>query len=225
MPSWINRTVLSGSSVDRNGTNSHTCTFAPANSGSLLVAVVAGAVTFTTPAGWSIVQSAINYSGLYVFSKTATTSESSFSTTHNGSDYLIQGLVYEFYSGSVLTGTAGSASNIGSSYTGPTCSGLSGTYSRFSARSWNPGNTPSHTVSCVWTTPTIEDYDVFSPGNGSTDGIELTTAYNDNATGSSFTPSSDITSSTGAMGEAISFAVSVIDPPFTGLVPAPFITA
>src|SRR6478752_3702729 len=100
MSSWVNRTVLSGSSVDPNGTTSHTCTFTAATSGNFLVAVVAGGVTSTTPSGWTLVTSAINNAGLYVFTKTASASESSFTTTHNGSNYPILGVVYEFYAGS-----------------------------------------------------------------------------------------------------------------------------
>ncbi|TAH34086.1 hypothetical protein EYC59_03760 [Candidatus Saccharibacteria bacterium] len=96
MGQWVNRTVLSGSSVDRNGTNSHTCTFTAATSGNFLLAIIAGSVTSTTPSGWTLVQSVVNQAGLYVFSKTVSSDESSFSTTHNGSNWPIEGVVYEF---------------------------------------------------------------------------------------------------------------------------------
>lgn len=60
MAAWINRTELSGSSIDPNGTITHTCTFTAAASGNLLVAIIAGAVISTTPSGWTLVNSAIN---------------------------------------------------------------------------------------------------------------------------------------------------------------------
>lgn len=226
MAQWATRTVLSGSSINRNGTNSHTCTFTAATSGNLLIAIVTGGVTFTTPSGWTLVQSAVNLAGLYVFSKTASSGESSFSTTHNGSNYAINGVVYEYYAGTSTTGTPGTATGAGESgtYTGPACTGLSGTYTRFAVRSWNMGTNGADTASCTWTTPTVEDYDAFIAGGSSTDGVELTIAYDDNATGSSFTPSSVMLASSGATGEAVSFALTVTTPP-AGAIPAPWITA
>lgn len=214
MSSWVNRTVLSGSSVDANGTNSHTCTFTPATSGNLLIAVVAGGVTFTTPSGWTLVQSAINNAGLYVFSKTASASESSFNTTHNGTNYAIKAVVYEFYAGSATIGTPGTAvgQTTGSTVTGPNATGLSGTYTRFATRSINLGTGVTGSTSCTWTTPSVEDYDDYISGNGSTDGIGLTIAYDDGATGSSFTPSSTLAVSA-SNGESVSFALSIVPPP------------
>ena len=40
MSSWVNHTVLAGSSINSNGTSSHTCTFTAATAGNLLVAIV-----------------------------------------------------------------------------------------------------------------------------------------------------------------------------------------
>ncbi|SRR6266496_3150626 len=212
MSSWINRTVLSGSSVAENGTTSHTCTFTAATSGSLLIAVLAGSVTSTTPSGWSLVISAINFTGLYVFSKTASAGESSFSTTHNTANFAIEGVVYEFYTGSSVVGTAGSATSMSSNATGPACTSLTGTYTSFAARSWDMSATNS-SASAAWTLPSIEDYDASVP-KVTNDGIYLTTAYDDNSTGTSFTPSSTLTLiNTTGNGEGVSFALSVTTPP------------
>lgn len=210
MSQWVNRTVLTGSSADQNGTTSHTCTFTPAAAGNLLVAIVGGAVTSTTPSGWTLVTSAINNCGLYVFTKTATLGESSFSTTHNGSDYAIQGIIYEFFAGSSCIGSNSSSSISSGSQTGPQVTSLSGTYTRFAARTMCISS-PTAAASTSWTTPTIEDYDVLTPKTN-TDGVYLTVAYDDSQIGSSFNPSANVTSNTGTTLEAIAFALSVIPP-------------
>lgn len=221
MPSWVNRTVLSGASVAANGTASHTCTFTPAASGNFLIAMVAGGVTFTTPTGWTLVKSAINNAGLYVFSKTASASESSFSTTHNGSGWAIEGVVYEFYAGSTVFGTPNNATNqaLNTAVTGPAIVGITGTQTGFAVRSLNTGTAASGTASCTWTTPSTKDYDAYTPGNGTTDGIELTIAYVDGFTASTLNPSSNLATTTGGVSsEAITFLLTVTTPP-QGLAP------
>jgi len=209
MPTWVNRTVLSGSSVDPNGTNSHTCSFTAATSGNLLVAVVAGSVTFTTPSGWTLLESSVIYSALYVFYKTASASESSFSTTHNGSDFPIRGVIYEFAAGSTIIGTTGKDDTGPAGLDGPICTGLDGNYTRFAARAWNLTSTNS-TGSVSWGLPTIEDYDVYTPDTGSANGIALSIAYDSESTGPSFTPSSTytVTNTVAASSQNISFAVA-----------------
>ena len=83
---------------------------------------------------------------------------------------------------------------------------------RFTARTY-PIPTSSTTASCVWTVPSLEDYDSYIQ-TFVTDGAYLTIAYDDSATGSSFTPSSVLTSnSTGNTGEGVSWAISVTSPP------------
>jgi hypothetical protein len=218
MPQWVNRTVLSGSSVDKNGTNSHTCTFTAATSGNFLVAVVSGSVTFTTPAGWTNTASTVGNSGLYAFTKTASAAESSFSTTHNDSNYPIRGVVYEFYAGtSVQNSNSANSQSSSGTVNGPAVSSLSGTYSRFAARSQSLGVDPTDTASCAWTLPTTEDYDTyFAKVTGEPEsGIFLTIAYDDFQTGSSFTPSSAMTSDDVGTTEAVAFALTVASPPTT----------
>jgi hypothetical protein len=210
MPLWVNRTVLSGSSVDENGTTKHTCTFTTATQGNYLVAVVAGAVTFTTPAGWTLIDSAISNAAIYLFVKTAAGGESSFETTHNASNFLIKGVVYEFMAGTTIIGSANDNSQAyNSGETGPQVSSLTGTYSRFSARCLNLENSNS-TFSTAWTLPTVEDYDSGSPFD-SNDGVGLTIAYDDGSTGASFDPSSNISSSNNSNpnGQGIAFALSI----------------
>lgn len=209
---WVSKTVLSGSSVDANGTASHTCTFTAATAGNFLIAVVSGSVTFTTPSGWTLATSAVNNCGLYLYTKTASSGESSFSTTHNASNYPIQGIVYEYAAGTSVIGTNSINAITGSgSVTGPQVTGLSGTYTRFAVRTKNISST-THTASCVWATPGIEDSDVLVP-KVVEDGVYMTVAYDEGQTGSSFNPSADITSNSGTTAEAIAFALLVVDPP------------
>lgn len=212
LPSWmVNRTVLGDASTAANGTDKHTCTFTTATSGNYLVAVVAGAVTFTTPTGWTLLGSAVSNAGLYVFARTARGGESSFSTSHNGSDYAIQGVVYEFMAGTVFLDSASANTQAKNTpVTGPQVSGLTGTYTRFAARSYNQpaANT---TFSVAWTLPTVEDYDVSMPYNGVTDGAGLSIAYDHNSTGASFNPSSTLTTAnnSGTIGEGVSWALRI----------------
>ena len=123
MATWINRSVVQG---PRNGTTSHTVNFTAATSGNLLVCVAEGAVTSTTPTGWTLQGSAVNWTGLYVWSKTATAGESSFSTTHNGSNYPVAFVIYEFAAGSTWSGDVSSTGG-SSTAAHPNLTGLTGT--------------------------------------------------------------------------------------------------
>lgn len=217
MPSWTNRTVLSGSSINRNGTNSHTCTFTTATAGNLLVAIIGGAQTSSTPTGWSLLTSAVGSCGLYVFTKTASAGENSFTTTHNGTNYPIEGVVYEFLAGSASIGTPGTTTSLlaNSSVTGPSTTGLTGSYTRFSAKTQGiPSSISTPTTS--WTLPSTNNYDAYIDF-AATDGIYLTIAFDDNSTGSSFNPSSNTTSGNGANMEGVSFALSIATPSLTPL--------
>lgn len=207
---WLNRTVLTGSSVAQNGTSSHTCAFTPATSGNYLVAIVAGGVTFSTPAGWTELVSAVGNAGLYVFTKTAASAESSFTTTHNGTNYPIRGVVYEFAAGTSALGSNGNPSQPQGVITGPTLSGLSGTYTRFAARS-NLMTSNQSVHECDWTVPSQEDYDAYVPHDGiSREGIQLSIAYDAMQTAASYTANfvSDGSYAPDA-GEAVVFALIV----------------
>jgi hypothetical protein len=211
MSSWVNRTLLSGTSTAANGGTSHTCTFTAATSGNFLMAVMSASVTFTTPTGWTLLGSAINNGVTYVFTRTATAGLSSFATTHNASNYAIEGVVYEFASGSAATGTAGSNTSVSSSgsVSGTACTSLSGTYTRFGAFDWNIQAT-SGTASFAWTTPTVEDQDQLTL-HSSQDGIEQTIAYDDGASGASFTPSGTVSGTAlNLTGESLSWAATIV---------------
>lgn len=209
MTSWVNRSVYSG---PRNGTTSHTVSFTAATAGNFLIAVVAGSVTSSTPTGWASVQSAVQNAGIYVFSKIASNGESSFSTTHNSSNYPILVVIYEFPADSSVVGTAGTGTGYGAgAQTGPACTGLPSTqYVRFAAECRNL-NDPSYTASMAWTLPSVEDYDAYVAKDTSlgTDGIALSIALNEGSSGASFTPSWNRTFSGIVSGEGVSWAIEL----------------
>lgn len=209
MASWVNRTVLSGSSVDENGTSSHTCTYTAAMAGNLLVAVIAGGVTSTTPSGWTLTASSVFDTGLYVFTKTASSGESSFSTTHNASNYMIKGLVYEFPSGTVVIGSSTDYAQANNgSITTPAITSLYGSYTRFCARS-QPMSTGVSTGTISWSTPANQDYDSYSTVSSHA-GMFLGVGTDDTGSGATFTPSFIITTTGESFGgEAISWALTI----------------
>lgn len=207
---WLSRSVLTGGSVDPNGTSSHTCTFTPATNGNLLVVIVAGSVTCTTPAGWSLLTSAVNYTGLYVFTKTASGGESSFTTTHNDSNYAIRGIVYEFSAGTTTIGSNAQTNVVGGgAISGPHLAGLTGTYAAFAARSHGL-DLPNSTIDVTWTAPANEDYEEYV-GAGDEQGIGLSIAYQSGLTAGSFSCEYSMTwdNTANDSGESVVFALSV----------------
>ncbi len=217
MSQWVNRTVLSGSSTAQNGTNSHTCTFTPATANNLLVAIVAGSTAFTTPANWTLRQSAVNWAGLYVYTKIAFTNESSFTTSHDNPNYPIEGVIYEFAAGTTYqAGNSVTGQVYGSSVTTPVVSSLTGSTTRFSARALDLGPGTA-SAACAWTNPSTEDYDAYITATPEA-GIYLTIAYADTVSGATFTPSSNITATGTNLtsdGEGISFVLNVVPPAVT----------
>ena len=202
MAKWINRSVVA---APRNGTTSHTVAFTPAASESLLVAVMYGSVTSTTPAGWTLPPggSAINNGGMYVWHKTATAGESSLTTVHNGSNYPVIMAVYEFPAGSALVTAASSVNNPDSS-SGPTLSGLTGTnlLVGIAASSVNGSVWPF-----TWTSPTgiVKDIDQGVPADV-TDGYSFSLAYLEDSPASTWNPAS---TTSGVASERITLAVHV----------------
>lgn len=135
MSQWLNHVAIA---APRNTSTTHTVTpssgtvvagtlFTPTAS-RLLVCVVEGAVTSTTPSGWTLPSggSAINNTGLYVWYRSAAGSDS-LTTTHNGSNYPV---VFDFYEFPASTTWAGAVSATGVTYlagAGPSLTGLTGT--------------------------------------------------------------------------------------------------
>ena len=104
---WIAKTE---GTAARNGTSDHTINFTPAASGSLLVAVLGGSVTNTmVTMGWTKQLGPVFSTELSVFTKTATAGESSLQVTHNGPNYPVEYVVYEFPAGSSYYAGVGQA--------------------------------------------------------------------------------------------------------------------
>jgi hypothetical protein len=203
---WVNRTLVQAA---RNGTTSHTISFTAATAGNLLVAVLDGAVTSTTPTGWTLPTngSAINNTGLYVWTKTATAGESSFSTTHNASNYPVGAVVYEFPAGSTFV-KAATATALAHTAASPTISSLTGTNLLMSAVAEDVPFTGG-TAQTTWTGAT-EDTDVFALNDTTNDGYLLSIGYSEDSTATSYAPTGS-TSGTGTLisKEALTWAINV----------------
>jgi hypothetical protein len=190
---WLNHVSIG---APRNGTSSHTVTpssgtvlsgtlFTP-TAGRLLVVVVEGAVTASTPSGWTLPTggSAVNNTGLYVWYRTAAGSDS-LTTTHNGSNYPVVFDFYEFASGSTFSGSAASTGVPKSGGAGPTLSGLTGTNLTFgvAALPQTAGGAAEPTASFTWTSGTeLVDVQVAPSG---TDGYYFGVTYTEDNTASS----------------------------------------
>lgn len=209
MVQWVNRSLIQ---APRNGTTSHTVSFTAAASGNLLVAVAEGAVTSTTPTGWTLPAggSAVNNTGLYVWYKTATAAESSFTTTHNAANYPAGFVVYEFAAGSTFVASVAGTAIDATAGANPNLTGLTGTNLLFGAIGVG-SSTGTPAMSCAWsgTGSPVEDVDQdVQYGVGPTDGYELSLAYVESSAATSFQPTGAVTGAT-ASKEALTFAVKV----------------
>lgn len=201
MVAWLNRTVVQ---APRNGTSSHTVDFTPAAAGRLLVCVVEGAVTSTTPTGWTLRASAVNNTGLYVWSKTAAAGESQFVTTHNGANYPVGFTVYEFPAGAAW-GTSAQGSGVGHSSASPTLSGLTGT--NLLCAVYGQVNDSATARTLTWAAPYVEDVDVNTVLSG-TDGYLLGVAFLEASTLTSTSPT-PTNSAGGLTTERVTFAMTM----------------
>lgn len=210
MAKWINRTLVQ---APRNGTTSHTITFTAATAGSLLVLVMEGAVTHTVPTGWTRRAQALNNTELSVYTKTATAGESSFSTTHNGSNYPIVAVVYEFAAGSTWV-NAVSATGLPPGAANPTLSGLTGTNLLVGAKAAGLSGSLTYTGT-AWSglAGIVEDVDAVEPA-GATDGYGFSVAYVEDSAATSFTPTGTTTTTAVSL-EALTFAVKTVAPATT----------
>lgn len=210
MPMWSNR----GEGVAAaNGTTTHTVTipFTP-TSGRLLVAIMGGAVTFTTPTGWTAGPSQVNAQGLYVFTKTSDGTETSLSTTHNGTNYPIAWVIYEFASGSALTGTAGTGTNVAvGATTWATVTALPGTAVTVFGAATQAALPATTSNASTFTAPWLEDVDSFTAAGASTEGAYLAVGYQDGITATSATPVGSVTGTgTTGVGERLAFGVNAV---------------
>lgn len=206
MAKW---TVASLSQQARNGTTSHTFTFTQPAAGSFLVAVVAGPVTFTTPTGFTQVQSAVNAGGQYLFTKaSATGSETSITCTTNSANFPAVARIYEFPSGSTILGSLSKVNAGQASFSGAALTALGSSVKLLvgvGSQAATSGTTPTWSA---WSNSAVEDTDVNAPFSGN-DGYSLGIAYLEDSVLTGWTPTATITSGSLQGAEAITFAVSV----------------
>ncbi len=183
-PPWVN---IGNGTAGRNGTTSHTIDFGfTSTSGNLLVVCVYGAVTHAA-AGWTMQLSPVSSGQLSVFTKTSS-GDSSITLTHNGSNFPVQWLVYEFAHGSTYSS---GTSSTPTSDTFPTLSSLPGTPQVIVAARGRD-ITDASSASSSWGSPWVKDADLSTVG-GTTDGAYLSVAHQINYTGTSITASATTT--------------------------------
>lgn len=212
---WNQATV----SAPRNGTTGHTvgadgtggtlssgALFTP-TAGRLLVCVVAGSVTSSTPAGWTLNggASSINNTGLYMFWKIATGSDQ-IVTTHNGSNYPVAFDFYEFKAGSSVVAAVSTGSVTNGSTPTDSLTGLTG--SNWIGCALCSNNTSATTEVTTWASGTKVS-DLWVAG-GATDGYEYSLAdfINDTSTTKTI-PAATISNISTNSQQRVSFAVSV----------------
>lgn len=213
MATWLNHVALTG---PRNGTTTHTVdpstgtvvagsTFTP-TAGRLLVVLAYGAVTSTTPAGWTLPTngSAVNSGGLYVWTRTAAGSDT-FSTTHNGSNYAVSFDIYEFAAGSTFVSCASATGVAVTGGAGPTLSGLTGT--NWIAGAVGQVNNTVSTYTTSWSTG-VEAADS-SVAQAVTDGYNYGLTYLEDSVLTSASAAATTTFGAGPTVERLMFAVNV----------------
>lgn len=175
---WLNRVT---GIAPRNGTTSHTVSlgFTPANK-SLLVAVICGAVTHTTPSGWTEVRAPVASAEIALLTKVSDGTETDITVTHNGSDYPIVYAFYEFPRGSTVINSAMSTTSdnvfpvVGT--LGATEKTIMAIFGGTVATASSPSAVPSTAATALhW----LEDLDLAAP-DAATDGAWIWIAFSYN---------------------------------------------
>jgi hypothetical protein len=186
MTLWVNRVVIA---APRNGTTSHTVDpasgtvvagvpFTP-TAGRMLVVLAAGAVTSTTPTGFTLPTggSAVGNSGLYFWYKTAAGGGGdTVTTTHNGSNYTCVFEFLEFGTGTFLGATSATAVSP-SANAGPSLTMATGTKLVMGVLSQT---IPGAAQSVTWGTGT--EYTDTSAAASGTDGYVYSTSILEDST-------------------------------------------
>lgn len=190
----------------KNGTNAHTVATARGSStpsGAFLLAVVGGGVTSggntagsTPPTGWTTRLNPVAASGLYLWTKTASAGEASFSILHNASNYPVFASVFEFPAGTTwVNGVSQSAVAQAGAWSALT--GIATANQILSFLNASIGAATGTGNSTVWGNETELD-DLDTPYS-SPSGNYFTDAYVDSPGVSSFTPTTTITTVSGAL--------------------------
>lgn len=218
MAKWLNHVAIAS---PRNGTSTHTnvspasgtvvagTAFTP-TAGNFLLVFCNGAVTFSTPSGWAFPSggSAINNAGLYVFTKTATGSDT-VTTTNNGSNYPCVFDFFEFPAGSTFV-SPGYVSNLtANGGANPVKAGMSGT----NLVLWLASSVvTSGSGPWTWTWSAGTEVTDVSQSASPTDGYAFSVAYLEDYTGSSSPANSPTVTNSGSTQERMTHAVNVAAP-------------
>lgn len=215
MAKWISQVTIA---APRNGTTTHTVgpdsgtvvtgTLFTPTAGNFLVCLAEGAVTSTTPAGWTLPTggSAVANTGLYIWYRTAAGGDT-FTTTHNGSNYPVVFSFYEFAAGTTFVSAAAATGIANTSTAGPTISGLTGTNLIMGVLGHGCG-LDNTAASVAWGSG-VEQVDTFVQ-NATTDGYLFSVAYLEDSALTSTTMSTTVTiTGTGSSNERLIFAVKV----------------
>jgi hypothetical protein len=217
MAAWLNFVSIS---APANGTAVHAVD--PATSGTviagapfvptagrLLMCVAEGAVTSTTPAGWALPAngSAINNTGLYVWTKTAAGGDT-LSTTHNGNSYPVSFSIFEFAAGTSFV-KAAKATAVANGVANPSITGLVGPLLVMAAAAGGDTTVGGTVVSATWDSPNLEalDYNRDRAAGGN-DGFWLGIVYQEAYAGATYAPTPTV-SGTVASHERLTWALQL----------------
>lgn len=232
MTRWTDRVVIGAA---RNGTLTHTVdpssatgvvsgsAFTP-TAGSLLVVVCEGAVTSTTPTGWTLPTggSAVNNTGLYVWWRTAAGADT-FTTTHNGADYAVAFSVYQFAAGSVFL-SAVASSGVAKTNANPNLTGLTSSPKLlFATKAMTGANTETITGAWSGSPAPTEDVDT-AVLDSATGGYWFGVAYSEDAVATSWAPTCVVSLGPSTTCEAITFAVTAAAAGVAASTVSPFVS-
>lgn len=213
MAKWLNRTA---GVAPRNGTTSHTITFATdgdapftPTDGRVLLAVTDGPITQVWPGTWTERLSPVNFSELSVATRTVS-GDTAVTVTHNNSNRPFIYVFYEFPLGTTWVNGA-SAANTAKAAAQPTVTGLPGTQVTVMFGLGERMNASTPTPSATWVDPLIEDLDL-TTAFATTDGCWLSVAYEDNVVATSAATTPTISGGDLTAYERVSFAIDVPGP-------------
>jgi len=200
----------------RNGTTSHTVTpstgtlsagtlFTP-TAGRFLLCVVSGAVTSTTPAGWTLPTngSLVSGTGLYVFYKASAAGGDTLTTTHNGSNYEV---IFHFFEFPATTAFQDAQNgSLTKTQAHSTVSGLTGTTNVAMGAKALGNPAASGAISATWNLSMTEALDL-ATGSGPTDGVWLGIGYRENYSSATFQPTCTVTTAAAGNMESVTWVV------------------
>jgi hypothetical protein len=125
MPRYLAANTFQSTEATNTTTTFTIGAFPTPQAGNFLLLMASAGVTMTTPTGWTLVTSTVAANGLYLWSKTAAGTETSYTTTTNGTGYSLAAAQYEFPAGSTIgtsanSGAATVASNAANASVTPT---------------------------------------------------------------------------------------------------------